>query len=327
MFGYGMIYLPSENASMEIGDSFDPTGEYLGVSIAAHGGMHHFWGGAKATGDIFVPGNVSIVGSMSIDGDIYVSGGIHVTGDVKVTGGMTATDSIRVAPEGALSCSGPAAVNDMEVHGLAHINGTFVVTGVLEIRNGGKLEIGDSGMIAILRNRDTSAPRLIVDSGGSMDVKGTIDASELVSTQIVNTGGIWAHPYSGKAEIFYDVFVFVNGQDRSQGELARHGDDLRIVPCQNGDITHVDITVDGVLIDPEMYMYDGVSVTVPAPVMDGISGEIDISVTSTEIKEDVAAPRMHASSADPPCALISSTMTVLMLASAILKNKQDRNSP
>jgi cytoskeletal protein CcmA (bactofilin family) len=264
-----------------IGDSFDPAGMYLGQSVAFSGETFHFWGEVNVQGDMYVIGNLSVEGPLKVGGDLYVTGNLDAKDDVLVSGGFTVRGSVAVSGDGAtMACHGLADVNDVKITGNISAEGTFIVYGKLEVTEGGSLKIGEYDTVTFVRTGDTKSFRLTVDDGSSVSVYGILDASALISTQIDNKGGISSTEFGGTVDVYYDVFVFVNDNDRSQGEIAAHGKDLTVFPHTDGNITSVKVTVNGSPLPAGLYGFGSDMVCVSAKALDGVAGEIEIFVTS-----------------------------------------------
>jgi hypothetical protein len=292
-YGYHDIcnlkYDRTEGSTVGIGDSLDDDGTYLGPSVVSSSAALHFWGEADIASDLHVIGDLCVDGPLSIAGNLHVTGDLRTSGDVRISGDLTVSGTMFVGGEDIMfTCRGSANVKGMEIHGTAALSGAFVVSGRLGVTGGGRLDIGKNDSLTFVRNGNTRSVRMFVESGGAVNVHGSFDASALVSTQIVNKGNIKAHRLGGTVDIFYDVYVFVNGVDRSQGELARHGSELVIYPSTGGSIRSVDITVNDVLLDRSMYTYDSGSVTVFGEIMDSVSGDIEMFVTSDAGKDGMS---------------------------------------
>ena len=276
-----MISDQHEDRLIGIGDSFDGHGSYLGQSVTFSDEILHFWDEVNITGDMYVVGDLNVKGPLNVGGDLYVTGDLHTNDDVRISGGLTVRGAVSIYGEDVtLACHGLADVRDIKIFGKANTDGMFILYGALEVMGGGRMSIGAYDVLTFVRNGDTRTPRLMVDKGASVCVRGILDATALVSTQIHNEGGIHSHEFGGTVDIYYDVYVFVNGNDRSQGELAAHGKELRIFPNTNGDIISAEVTVNDVPLDRGSYdIIDG-SVTVSAHAVDGVVGDVEVFVTS-----------------------------------------------
>jgi len=317
-----IIYDKTEGEAVSIGDSLHKDGTYLGPSVASSGAAFHFWEGVSVEGDLKVIGNLNVDGPLSVGGDLHVSGDLIANGDVLVSGKLTVCGMISVPKEEvSIVAQGSAEIRDMRISGGAALRGRFVSAGIVEVAAGGKLDIGAYDSFTFVRTEVTRAFRLMVDADGTIDVYGKLDASQLVSLQIANKGSIRSYQFDGTVDIFYDVFVYVNGSDRSQGELARHGKDLIVFPKTNGKITSVEVTVNGIPLDHGMYTYSSDSVGVLAPALDGVAGDIEIMVTSESdtMKEPKKEMSSHEEFADTSAAMLAAllpTVAACMIAKA-----------
>jgi cytoskeletal protein CcmA (bactofilin family) len=264
---YDAVDISAEGISVYVKGNFDDSGAYMEPSIISSG---H---GIQVIGDLTLSGPADIAGDLCISGNLRIKNKLTSSGKVSVRG------TVYAAGNAVIACPSVSADN-VKITGTVTVTGEMAVLGKLEVKKGGKLIIEKTGTVTMPRGNDTRSARLVVADGASVEVHGRLDVLWLTSLQILNSGGIWSERFNGTVSIFYDVYTFVNGTDRSDGDLAQHGRGVSIQICQNGIISSVAVKMNGVELDASLYTFDAGSVTISASAMDGATGDIDIYVIS-----------------------------------------------
>ena len=226
---------------------------------------------------------------------------------------------VTVQADTEFVCSGRSEIRNMKISGKATVTGDVTISGTLEIDDGGTLMIERSGTVSMTCGLYEET-RLIVCRNGEICVSGRLDASLLARAQILNAGNIRAYEFGGTADIFYDIFVSVDGNDRSNGEAARHGSDTVATISDSGkNITSVNVEINGVMIDHDMYTYDRGYVMILGSVLNGNAGDVEIFVTTDSGTSVPADGPEH--SGVQGTSQTADTMLAMVMCAAIIEDK------
>jgi len=312
---YTAIDLSADGISVCVKDNFDDSGIYIGQSIISSVPE-------DAKNIIRVIGDLTLGGPADIRGDVIISGNLRIKDELKVSGNIRVRGTVYMSDSASFVCSSVNAKN-VKITGTATVSGEMTVLGKLEVKKGGRLIIDHTGVVTMPRSNDTLSPRLIVAAGAAIEVHGKLDVVRLASLQILNNGGIWAERFNGTVDIFYDVYTYVNGNDRSDGDLAQHGKDVTIQICQNGKITSADVKINGIALNADKYKFNDRSVTISASAIDGATGDIDIHVTSDG--DTIKAPKTFVThSQDTKEMMVTASSLLSMLISAYVNSSRKR---